>query len=103
MVVMDHRNLILKLNQREVEMAHEARELKAQIKAMQDRLEVLDDYFEQKMLKSGAEIATFRNAPVVRLSPYSRTTLDSRRLRLEHPALADAYMVPHTGVTPYYV
>lgn len=103
MVMTNHPNLILKLHQSDVDLAKEAKDLKATIKSMTDRLETINTYFRDSMLAQGAQVATWRSATVVMLEPYERTTIDSKLLRLKYPDIATECEKASHGWTPKYI
>lgn len=95
--------LVTKLSASDVQMASDAKAIKDQIKKLQSELDAINEHFAMKMSATGAHIGTFRNMPIVEMRPWSRATLNSKRLRLEQPSIAEAYTTTHEGVTPHYV
>lgn len=72
-------------------------QLKADIKGLEDRLKRLDN--ELRAAMGDAEVATVDGVPVYSLRAQERRGLDTKRLELEHPELAEQYRT----VTEYRV
>jgi len=96
-------NLVTKLTMAEVSMAADRKMLDAQIKKLTAERDAIDDRLRHRLEKSGAHIATFRSAVVVEVRPWTRHTLDAKRLRLEQPNLVERYERESNGVSLHYV
>jgi predicted phage-related endonuclease len=95
--------LITKLTMAEVSMAEDRKMLDAQIKKLIAERDAIDEKLRQRLEQSGAHLATFRNGIVVEMRPWTRTTLDAKRLRLEQPNLVERYERTSTGMSLHYV
>lgn len=94
--------LVTKLTTAEVALAHERHDLDLQIKKLMSERDALDEKIRLRMERTGAHIATFRGAIVVEMRPWTRRTLDARRLRLEQPAIAEQYERESSGMALHY-
>jgi hypothetical protein len=71
--------------------ANRAKVLKAQIAADTAELDALDDHFRKLLEASDVKVGAAGNRVIVSLIPGGRRQLDTKRLRAERPAVADAY------------
>ncbi len=97
-----HTELITKLTAVDVRMAQERQEIVAQIKQLESERDSIDEKLRWKLEHSGAHIGTFRSQIVIEMRPWTRRTLDTKRLRLEQPQIAEKYTRESSGLSVHY-
>lgn len=99
---MNHTQLVTKLSSAEVALARERHDLDVAIRKLVAERDAIDEKMRWRLEQSGSHIGTFRSAIVVEMRPWTRHTLDSKRLRLEEPAIAARYERESSGMTLHY-
>lgn len=95
--------LVTKLTMSDVSLASDRKMLDAQIKKLTAERDAIDEKLRQRLQQTGAHLGTFRGSVVVELRPWTRSTLDTKRLRLEQPNLVERYERTSTGTSLHYV
>lgn len=90
-------SIFLKLSQHDVAAIDEWRQYDVTIKSLTREVESIQEKFTFAMAQTGARIATFRSIPLLEMRGYSRTGLDTQRLKREQPAIYAEYQTTHAG------
>jgi predicted phage-related endonuclease len=84
-------------------MATDRQNLHRQIQKLTAEKDAIDAYFLRRLTENKAVSGQYKGHQVVVLAPWSRITLDSKRLRVEKPVIWSEYARENSGVRPAYM
>ena len=92
---------IIKLTAVQVAAAQDWHDLDVAIKKLTTDRDAIKNQFGHMLEQAGARIGTFRGDVIVEMRPWSRNTIDTKRLKDERPELAEEYSKESSGLTPH--
>ena len=95
--------LEIKLTAAQVEMVSQWRDLDAQIKKMTAERDAIVGQLQEHVEKHGARICTHRGKLIAEMREWHRNLIDTKRLKVEAPAVAAAYTKESSGRSLKYV
>ena len=96
-------NVIMKITLERVRKIDTWRELDAQIKKLTTERDAIRDEIDLDMQAHGASVCTHRNEILVEMRERVTNTVDGKRLRAEHPDIAQEYTKTSVSRKPHYV
>ena len=95
--------LEIKLTAAQVQMVMDWRDLDIQIAKLTAERDAIKGQLQDHVEKHGAQICTHRGKMIARMQEWHRNTIDSKRLKVEAPAVAAAYTKESSGASLKYV
>jgi predicted phage-related endonuclease len=94
---------ILKLSISQVHLVQERLDLDRDIKKLTDERNAIDDQLQRSLEQHHAVLGMYRARLLLEMQGWTRTTVDTTRLRRECPDMAAQYERTNTGQRLHYV
>ncbi len=96
-------NVAMKLHAQDVNDVEEWRLLDEQIKKLTAERDAIANNFKIRMESGGHHVGMYRSQVLVEMRERVTNTIDGKRLRTEHPAIAEEYTKTSVSRKPHYV